>query len=161
MKRAQLATLLVTLPLSAQQYVDTGASQTSRRANDPAAVELFRDRGLGLFVHWGVDGALGGVISHSVVGASPDYVDRFFNILPGTFNPDRYQTEPGLRVSRLRAPSAYHDVRPGEDLPRLAIASGTSAATALNGKVRQNIDPRPFLKPAFVRRFLLSRRSGA
>jgi len=39
--------------------------------NDPAAVELFRDRGLGLFIHWSVDGSLGGVISHSLVGAPP------------------------------------------------------------------------------------------
>lgn len=89
----QFAAVLIAPPLSAQQYVDTAADQTSRRANDPAAVELFCDRGLGLFIHWSVDGALGGVISHSLVGASPDYVHRFFHILPGTFNPERYQPE--------------------------------------------------------------------
>lgn len=101
MKRAHLAALLITLPLSAQQYVDTAASQTARRANDPGAVELFRDRGLGLFIHWGVDDALGGVISHSVVGASPDYVDRFFRILPNTFNPNRYQPEEWAALAKL------------------------------------------------------------
>ena len=101
MKRAQFAALLIALPLSAQQYVDTAANQTSRRANDPAAVELLRDRGLGLFIHWGVDGALGGVISHSLVGASPDYVDRFFHILPGTFNPERYQPEKWASLAKL------------------------------------------------------------
>src|SRR5437879_12714016 len=68
-------------------------AQTPRRGNDPAAVELFRDRGLGLFIHWSVDGPLGGVISHSLVGASPDYVELFFRILPGQFNPDRLQPE--------------------------------------------------------------------
>ena len=64
-------------------------------------MELFRDRGLGLFIHWSVDGALGGVISHSLVGASPDYVDRFFHILPGTFNPERYQPEKWAALARL------------------------------------------------------------
>ena len=49
--------------------------------NDPARVELFRDRGFGLFIHWSVDNPLGGVISHSLVGASPDFVERFFNTL--------------------------------------------------------------------------------
>lgn len=97
----QSATLLLALPLSAQQYVDTAANQTSRRANDPAAVELFRDRGLGLFIHWSVDGTLGGVISHSLVGASRDYVDRFFRILPGAFNPDRYQPEKWAALAKL------------------------------------------------------------
>ena len=61
--------------------------------NDPAEMERFRDRGFGLFVHWGVDGPLAGVISHSLVGASGDYVDRYFRLLPGYFNPDLY--EPG------------------------------------------------------------------
>jgi len=101
MKPIQFAALLFVLPLSAQQYVDTASTQTSGRTNDPGAVEVFRDRGLGLFIHWSVDGALGGVISHSLVGASPDYVDRFFRILPGTFNPERYQPEKWAALAKL------------------------------------------------------------
>jgi alpha-L-fucosidase len=101
MKRIQFAALLFVLPLSAQQYLDTAATQTSGRTNDPGAIEVFRDRGLGLFIHWSVDGALGGVISHSLVGASPDYVDRFFRILPGTFNPERYQPEKWAALAKL------------------------------------------------------------
>ena len=84
---------------SAQQFTDTAATQHSGHTNDPAAVELFRDRGLGLFIHWGVDGPLGGVISHSLVGASPDYVERFFRILPGYFNPVPL---PSRRMGRAR-----------------------------------------------------------
>jgi alpha-L-fucosidase len=69
--------------------------------NNPAAVELFRDRGLGLFIHWGVDGSLGGVISHSLVGASPDFVERYFRVLPTQFNPDRYDPEKWAALAKL------------------------------------------------------------
>jgi alpha-L-fucosidase len=73
----------------------------SANKNDAARVELFRDRGLGLFIHWGVDGSLAGVISHSLVGASPDYVDRFFRTLPGYFNPDRYDPAKWAALAKL------------------------------------------------------------
>ncbi|PYT28920.1 MAG: alpha-L-fucosidase [Acidobacteria bacterium] len=89
------------LTLSAQQYVDTAANPNARRTNDPARVDTFRDRGLGLFIHWSVDGPLGGVISHSLVGASPDYVDRFFRTLPGYFNPDQYQPGSWAALAKL------------------------------------------------------------
>src|SRR5579872_6888970 len=96
-----VALLPLALSLFAQQYVDTAAKQTSSRVNDPASVELFRDRGLGLFIHWSVDGSLGGVISHSLVGASPDYVERFYRILPQHFNPDRFQPEKWASLAKL------------------------------------------------------------
>ncbi len=73
----------------------------SANKNDAARVELFRDRGLGLFIHWGVDGSLAGVISHSLVGSSPDYVDRFFRTLPGYFNPDRYDPAKWAALAKL------------------------------------------------------------
>ena len=73
----------------------------SKLSNNPAKVELFRNRGLGLFIHWGVDGPLAGVISHSLVGASPDYVDRFFSTLPGYFNPDRYDPAKWASLAKL------------------------------------------------------------
>ena len=79
----------------------TGLAAAQQKANDPAAVEQFRDRGLGLFIHWSVDGSLGGVISHSLVGASPDYVDRFYEILPEHFNPDRFQPEKWASLAKL------------------------------------------------------------
>lgn len=69
--------------------------------NDPQRVEQFRDRGFGLFIHWGVDGPLAGVISHSLVGASPDYVERFFRVLPAQFNPDRYDPAKWAALAKL------------------------------------------------------------
>jgi alpha-L-fucosidase len=77
------------------------ASLFAQRTNDPRQVERFRDRGLGLFIHWSVDAPLGGVISHSLAGASADYVDRFFEILPGHFNPDRFQPEKWAALAKL------------------------------------------------------------
>src|SRR6202451_287823 len=50
--------------------------------NKQEKLECFRDQGFGLFIHWSVDSQLGVVISHSLVGASPEYTDRFFNELP-------------------------------------------------------------------------------
>jgi alpha-L-fucosidase len=101
-KALSLYALLVVLPpLSARQFVDTAATRNHDRTNDPAAVEVFRDRGLGLFIHWGVDGTLGGVISHSLVGASPDYVDRFFTQLPQFFDPDQYQPDKWAALAKL------------------------------------------------------------
>jgi alpha-L-fucosidase len=52
--------------------------------NSPERLEWFRDQGFGLFIHWSVDGQLGVVISHSLVGASDDYTNRVFNDLPKT-----------------------------------------------------------------------------
>jgi alpha-L-fucosidase len=82
------------------QYTTIGNSP-SGRTNNPAAVELFRDRGLGLFIHWGVDGSVGGVISHSLVGASPEYTERFFRELPGYFDPTDYHPEQWARLAKL------------------------------------------------------------
>jgi alpha-L-fucosidase len=102
MKASHLALLLVLTSASqAQQYVDTAARTNSRTTNDPKAVETFRDRGLGLFIHWGVDGVLGGVISHSLVGASPDFQNRFFKLLPGYFDPYRFEPDRWAALAKL------------------------------------------------------------
>ena len=82
---------------------------TAHAQDDPIAgsrnkadrLEWFRDQGFGLFIHWSVDGQLGVVISHSLVGASPAYTDRFFNELPKTFNPTRFDPDEWARVARL------------------------------------------------------------
>jgi alpha-L-fucosidase len=88
---------LSALSLAAQ----ASPSSDSGNRNDPQLVERFRDRGFGLFIHWGVDGALAGVISHSLVSASPDFVERFFDTLPGYFNPDRYDPAKWAALAKL------------------------------------------------------------
>jgi alpha-L-fucosidase len=57
--------------------------------------------GVGLFIHWSVDSQLGVVISHSLVGASDDYTNRFFTELPTTFNPRQFHPEDWATLARL------------------------------------------------------------
>src|SRR3984885_7168832 len=64
-------------------------------------LDWFRDQGFGLFIHWSVDSQLGVVISHSLVGASPDSTDRFFSELPKTFDPDKFQPMDWARLAHL------------------------------------------------------------
>ncbi len=69
--------------------------------NQPDRLEWFRDQGFGLFIHWSVDSQLGVVISHSLVGASDDYTQRFFHDLPQTFNPDHFQPRDWAVLAKL------------------------------------------------------------
>ena len=69
--------------------------------NDPTRAETFMDWGLGMFVHWSMDSQLGSVISHSMVGASDDYLDRFINNLPKSFNPERYDPDQWAELAQL------------------------------------------------------------
>ena len=58
--------------------------------NKPERQEWLRDLGFGLFLHWSLDSQLGVVISHSMVGASDDYMNRFIYDLPKTFDPYKF-----------------------------------------------------------------------
>lgn len=69
--------------------------------NKPEKLAAFRDQALGMFIHWSVDAQLGCVISHSLVGADADYQQRFFNDLPRTFNPDRYDPAAWATLAKL------------------------------------------------------------
>ena len=74
---------------------------SNNSGNDPARAEWFMDQALGLFIHWSMDSQLGCVISHSMVGASDDYVNRFINELPRTFNPTRFDPDEWARQAKV------------------------------------------------------------
>jgi len=82
-------------PIRAQDDPTPGSKNRAER------LEWFRDQGFGLFIHWSVDSQLGVVISHSLVGASPEYTNRFFTELPKTFNPTRFDPDAWARAARL------------------------------------------------------------
>ena len=69
--------------------------------NKPDRIEWFRDQGFGLFIHWSVDVQLGVGISHSLVGASDNYTDAFFNELPKTFDPKQFDPQDWARLAKL------------------------------------------------------------
>jgi len=69
--------------------------------NKPEREEWFMDQALGMFVHWSVDSQLGSVISHSMVGASDDYLDRFIGELPRSFYPKKFDPDDWARLAKL------------------------------------------------------------
>jgi alpha-L-fucosidase len=69
--------------------------------NHPDKVEWFRDQGFGLFIHWSLDSQIGSVISHSLVGASDDYTQYFFEELPKTFNPRKFYPADWAALAKL------------------------------------------------------------
>jgi len=89
--------LLAALLLSALP----SAFAQSKPGNKPERLEWFRDLAFGMFIHWNVDGTLGGVISHSLVGASKDYSDRYFAELPKLFNPRKYNPDEWAELAKL------------------------------------------------------------
>lgn len=70
-------------------------------ANKPEREQWFMDMGLGMFIHWSVDVQVGAVISHSMAGASDDYLQRFTAELPKTFNPKRFDPDEWAVLAKL------------------------------------------------------------
>ena len=92
-KRGQFSALfllLSSLAASAQNDTVRDDQASDYNLNRHERVEWFRNTGAGLFIHFSVDAQLGIVISHSLVGASDDYVEKYFNQLPQTFDPVRF-----------------------------------------------------------------------
>lgn len=77
-------------PSFAQNDVVNDAGKSKFDLNKPEREEWLKNTDAGLFIHFSVDAQLGIVISHSLVGASDEYVERYFKELPKTFNPDKF-----------------------------------------------------------------------
>jgi len=69
--------------------------------NKPERLEWLKDAGFGMFIHFSFDSQLGIVISHSMAGASDEYLDRFINELPKTFNPRDFSGEEIAIMAKL------------------------------------------------------------
>ncbi len=69
--------------------------------NKPERLEWFKGLGFGMFIHFSFDSQLGIVISHSMAGASDDYLNRFVNELPKTFNPKDFAPEEIATLAKL------------------------------------------------------------
>ncbi len=76
-------------------------SSFAQLKNKPELNEQFMDMGFGIFIHWSMDSQLGSVISHSMVGASEDYLQRYMHELPKTFYPDKFDPDEWARLFKL------------------------------------------------------------
>lgn len=99
-RRLLLAAIIVataswTGHLRAQQAAAPVPGNRAERA------EWFRDLGFGLFIHWSVDTQLGGVPSHSMVGADDAYLTRYIEELPKTFDPHKFNPKDWATLARL------------------------------------------------------------
>ena len=74
---------------------------STQSGNRPERLAWFQDQALGMFIHWSVDSQLGSVISHSMVGASQDYLQRYIDDLPKTFLPTRFDPDDWARQAKV------------------------------------------------------------
>ena len=95
MGRLTVCFLLFGALLSAQRDIPPGS------LNQPERLEWFRDQGFGMFIHWSVDSQTGVVISHSLAGADEAYTRRFFEELPKTFNPRKFEPRDWAALAKL------------------------------------------------------------
>jgi len=93
--------LFVSLLIIPILHAQESANPEIGSLNQPDRLEWFRDQGFGLFIHWSLDSQLGVVISHSLVGASPDYTNRFFTELPTSFNPRLFHPDDWATLAHL------------------------------------------------------------
>jgi alpha-L-fucosidase len=71
-----------------------------RLSNDAEKTEIFRDAGLGLFIHWGPNSQMGTEISWPLNNASDDYVKKYY-ALAETFNPVLFDAADWARLAKL------------------------------------------------------------
>ncbi|MGF7218893.1 alpha-L-fucosidase [Spirosoma lacussanchae] len=82
-------------------WLATSPLQAQQSANKPEREQWYMDLGFGMFIHWSLDSQVGAVISHSMAGASPDYLKRFTTELPATFNPKQFDPDEWATLARL------------------------------------------------------------
>jgi len=82
-------------------FQSTYAQDEPLNLNKEDRQEWFSELGFGMFIHWSFDVQLGMVISHSMVGASEDYLNRYVNELPKTFNPKNFDADQWAQSAKM------------------------------------------------------------
>ena len=90
MKKIIIISICLFLSTSVFSQIQESTEAGNLNLNKPERLEWFKELGFGMFIHFSFDSQLGVVISHSMAGASQDYLDRFVNELPKTFNPKEF-----------------------------------------------------------------------
>ncbi|MBN2244971.1 MAG: alpha-L-fucosidase [Candidatus Aminicenantes bacterium] len=107
-----LVTIIISIPwacskkpnglseIKAPPEVTLLAENKVRLSNDPNKTEIFRDAGLGLFIHWGPNSQLATEISWPLNHASEDYIEKYY-ALAETFNPKQFNAQEWAKLARL------------------------------------------------------------
>ena len=101
MKRFLVIVFLVCFGVIAYAQTTNEKGEDFLDLNKPERLEWLKDAGFGMFIHFSFDSQLGIVISHSMAGASDEYLDRFINELPRTFNPKDFSGEEIALMAKL------------------------------------------------------------
>lgn len=101
MTKLYITFLILTFSIVLKAQIPQNSDADVLNLNKPERVEWFRDLGFGMFIHFSFDSQLGIVISHSMVGASNDYLDRYINELPKTFNPNNFDANEIATLAKL------------------------------------------------------------
>ena len=101
MKKLYAFTVAVILSLNVFCQEKVNPETGYLNLNKPERLEWFKELGFGMFIHFSLDSQLGIVISHSMAGASKDYLDRFVNDLPRTFNPKDFDPVKIATIAKL------------------------------------------------------------
>jgi len=99
--KAHIMKKLLVIFLLVLSFSPIGNAQKQQVTNQPDRVNWFQDLGFGMFIHWNVDVTLGAVISHSLAGASTEYVEKYINELPKYFNPYKFKPEDWAKMAKL------------------------------------------------------------
>jgi len=101
MKNIRICLIAIVVFSSIIAYSFDGSNPNSKFPNKENRKEEFMDWGLGMFVHWSMDAQLGSVISHSLVGASKEYTEKYFKELPKTFNPRNFNPDEWMEIAKI------------------------------------------------------------
>jgi alpha-L-fucosidase len=93
--------LMILMGNVCQGQIAKDALASDYNRNKPEKEEWLQDAGFGIFVSWSLDSQLGIVLSHSLVGSSADYQERYYNELPQTFNPYKYNALEMARLAKI------------------------------------------------------------
>jgi len=80
---------------------ETAMAGPAAPGNKRDRLQWFNDIGFGMFIHWSIDGQIGSVIGHSTAGASEDYLRKYSEILPSTFNPKKFDPDDWAILAKL------------------------------------------------------------
>lgn len=95
-----LISFMISCEKSSESLVPLLAEDQVRLSNDPGKTEVFRDAGLGLFIHWGPNSQIGSEISWPLYNASEDYIEKYY-ALAETFNPVNFDAAEWARLAKL------------------------------------------------------------